>query len=568
MISIQKHSRGLLMSAVEGKIDNALVRRLEDYIGGDRLLSIRGGLVAPLDAAADVLDVCDEKGARWDEDLLRRAHEQAAHRSLQLAARIEVARALDDPYTALASYERLSRLDPHQVSAVAAMSAPSLKGLGLFDEQGSGKTIMVLAAFDWLRQLGTVERLLVVAPKSVLGSWRAECESFLDGKYGVILVDGSAAERRRAIQRPHDILLISYDGAWREQGLLKMVVAARANTYMLAVDESYFVKNAETARAQAIATIRPHCERAIVLCGTPAPNSAVDVVNQITIADGGVAFAGRTLPADPDAAEAAIAVALDKTIYLRRLKEDIFPDIPKKNIERVSMEFVGAQKVLYDRAHDELVVAVRSVDDRGFTRHLASFLARRMALLQICSNPRVLDPLYNEEPAKLLAMDRLLGELIERDGKKVVVWSYFQYSLQAIVDRYEHLGVVRIDGTVSDVEARMDAIRRFQADPGVRLFVGNAGAAGAGITLTAAHHAIYESFSNQAVHYMQSVDRIHRRGQQHDVTYHVLLAHDTIEEREFDRLLQKEHAGRQLLGDKYEEPMTRARFLEELSVAA
>jgi len=130
------------------------------------------------------------------------------------------------------------------------------------------------------------------------------------------------------------------------------------------------------------------------------------------------------------------------------------------------------------------------------------------------------------------------------------------------------LGVVRIDGTVSDVEARMDAIRRFQADPGVRLFVGNAGAAGAGITLTAAHHAIYESFSNQAVHYMQSVDRIHRRGQQHDVTYHVLLAHDTIEEREFDRLLQKEHAGRQLLGDKYEEPMTRARFLEELSVAA
>ena len=155
-------------------------------------------------------------------------------------------------------------------------------------------------------------------------------------------------------------------------------------------------------------------------------------------------------------------------------------------------------------------------------------------------------------------------ELVDSQGNKVVVWSFFRHSLQAIADRFKSYGLVRIDGSVTKIEERMEAIKRFQEDPNIRIFLGNAAAAGAGITLTAAHHAIYESFSNQAAHYMQSVDRIHRRGQEHDVTYHVLLSKDTIENREFERLLEKERAGRDLLGDRYEEPITRDRFLADL----
>jgi SNF2 family DNA or RNA helicase len=219
---------------------------------------------------------------------------------------------------------------------------------------------------------------------------------------------------------------------------------------------------------------------------------------------------------------------------------------------------------MYDHTLTDLVLAVRSVDDREFRRHLNSFLARRAALLQICSNPRALDPLYEEVPAKLLALDRLLKELVERQGKKIVIWSFFRRSLQEISDRYRHYGVARIDGSVKSIRERLDAIERFQSDPDTRIFVGNAASAGAGITLTAAYHAIYESFSNQAAHYMQSVDRIHRRGQTRDVTYHILIATGTIEDHEFERLLEKERASRELLGDQYELPMTRERFLAEL----
>lgn len=563
MIRVESHARGMSLSADDSATRNSLIRHLEKRCGGNQILVFKSQLILPITLAGDVLDLVNVQ-AHWDKDILRQAQAQSDHRRMQLTARVEVARALEDPRSALEGYKHLAKLDPHQVAAVAAITVPSLKGLALFDEQGTGKTIVALAAFDRLRMLDKLQRLLVVAPKSVVGAWHSDCKSFLGQCYSVATVTGSSPKRKKIIQTYHDILLVSYDAAVREQGLIRMIIAAQPMAYMLVVDESYFVKNPKTARARMIGAIRPFCERALVLCGTPAPNSSVDIVNQIDIADGGVAFAGRSISKDPEEAHATIAQTLDQTILLRRLKEDVFPNLPSKQLERVLVDLTPIQRKLYDQARDRLAISIRSIDDREFTRNLGSFLAKRAALLQICSNPSSIDPLYSENPAKLGALDILLRELIATRNRKVVIWSFFRRSLQAIAERYGYYGLVRIDGSISRIEDRLEAIDRFQNDESVRLFLGNAAAAGAGITLTASHHSIYESFSNQAAHYMQSVDRVHRRGQTDVVTSYILLARNTIETREFDAILKKERAGSQLLGDPHKELITRERFLADL----
>ena len=69
-------------------------------------------------------------------------------------------------------------------------------------------------------------------------------------------------------------------------------------------------------------------------------------------------------------------------------------------------------------------------------------------------------------------------------------------------------------------------MRKFQEDSRTMLFVANPAAAGAGLTLHKSHIAIYESMSNQAAHYLQSLDRIHRRGHRitsYNVCYTKLL---------------------------------------------
>jgi SNF2 family DNA or RNA helicase len=222
---------------------------------------------------------------------------------------------------------------------------------------------------------------------------------------------------------------------------------------------------------------------------------------------------------------------------------------------------------LYEGALSSLIIDLRAVDDRQFRRWLPSFLARRAALLQICSHPTSVSDAYNEIPAKLLALDGLLDELVVRRREKVVLWSFYTASITAIVDRYRHLGVVRYDGEVSDIDERRDAVSRFQEDDATMVFIGNPAAAGAGLTLHRARFAIYVSMSNQAAHYRQSLDRIHRRGQSRDVEYIVLLCDGTLEVQEYQRLVSKEAAAQSLLGDTVAPPLTRETFLAELAAA-
>jgi SNF2 family DNA or RNA helicase len=157
-----------------------------------------------------------------------------------------------------------------------------------------------------------------------------------------------------------------------------------------------------------------------------------------------------------------------------------------------------------------------------------------------------------------------LTDLIDRKAEKVVLWSFFTASLDALFDRYARFNPVRIDGSVASTADRREAVRRFQEDERTMLFIGNPAAAGAGLTLHRARYAIYESFSNQAAHYLQSLDRIHRRGQERPVEYLILLCDETLEMAEYERLLAKEAAAQELLKDDVIPPLTRETFLTDL----
>lgn len=98
----------------------------------------------------------------------------------------------------------------------------------------------------------------------------------------------------------------------------------------------------------------------------------------------------------------------------------------------------------------------------------------------------------------------------------------------------------------------------------MKIFVGNPAAAGAGITLHSARYAVFESLSSQAAHFLQSLDRIHRRGQEREVEYITLIANGSIEEGEYDRLRRKAQMQADLLGDPPSTITTRAMMLNEL----
>lgn len=453
-------------------------------------------------------------------------------------------------------------LDDHQIVNVAAMTLPDGWGACVFDEQGTGKTVTTIGAFDVLVERGEADTLLLAAPKSMVGEWQREFGRFTGDLYAVALIDGTRRDRVAALHSGADVLVVGYETALRHEDDLALL--AQRRKVALVVDESHNVKNPDAQRTAALRRLREWCDRCFVLCGTPAPNRPDDLVAQFDLVDYGHTFATYRPSGDPDADRSAIQSAADhRGIFTRNLKRQVLPDLPERHFNEVIVDLAPLQSRAYEGALDDLIIDLEATEEQEYRRRILSFLERRAALLRICSNPSSLVPNYDETPAKLLALDGLLTSVLAR-GDKAVVWSFFRNSLEAIAERYADRGLVRVDGTVGDVAARREAVRAFQEDDATRIFLGNPAAAGAGITLHRAHTAIYESISNQAAHWMQSLDRIHRRGQERECEYLLLICRDTIEEAEFQRVRDKARVQADLLGDPADAAPSRRLLLDEL----
>ncbi|WP_294314030.1 DEAD/DEAH box helicase [uncultured Sphingomonas sp.] len=547
----------------------AAVRVATDDGGAKRTAS---GTFVPM---ADAMSLRRTAGLdlRWSPDAVQflenRARASQCYDSLVAELHALRERGPKAAAAAISDSDGLGTLDGHQVLNVAAMTVPSGFGLCVFDEQGAGKTVTLIYAYDLLAARDEADRVLIIAPKSMVPEWPKDFARFRGDLYRVEILSGTTKEKRAALQRGAEVLVTNFETAVSLEAELTAMFRARPGRTVLAVDESFFIKSLDAKRTRAIRRLREWCGRAFVLCGTPAPNAPQDLIGQFNLVDFGLAFDGVDVPVDRAAAAPVVQSVIDsRGLYVRHLKAQVLPDLPAKRFQRVFVPMAPRQAEIYQSLLTDLVSEAEAATEQEFKRRYTSFLARRSALLQVCSNPAAVESGYDELPAKLAALDAVLERLVEHQQEKVVVWSFYTRSVSAIVDRYARYGAMRYDGEVTDVGERREAVRRFQEDDRSMVLVANPAAAGAGLTLHRARVAVYESLSNQAAHYLQSLDRIHRRGQSRDVEYLVLLCDKTIEVQEYDRLVAKEVAAQSLLGDVVAPPVTREAFLEEARAAA
>jgi SNF2 family DNA or RNA helicase len=552
---------------------HALARLLRDAVPDVPIRSSAEGLWMPAQSSQALLASISGADLRWSEEAKAVVNNRARLRSAfpivyaHVLALRQGGRAMAEGQ--LGDVPGLEVLDDHQWVNVAAMTVKDGPGLCVFDEQGAGKTVTLIFAFDVLVHRDEVDFAIIVAPKSMISEWPGDFARFKRDIYKVSVVTGTRKEKRAAINSGADVLVTNFETVVSMEDELRSALSRRRGRGILVVDESFYAKNLHATRTRALRRLREHAGRAFVLCGTPAPNAPQDLVEQFNLVDLGTTFAGVEIPKDRAAAADVVQGAIDaRGLFIRHTKTDVLPDLPAKRYHRVLVELAPQQRRAYEAALHSLVVDLESTDDGAFQRQLTSYLARRSALLQICSHPGSVVDGYHEVPAKLSALDDLLDELIVRRGEKVILWSFYTASLAAATARFARYNPVRYDGSVSDVAVRRDAVRRFQEDDTTMLFVANPAAAGAGLTLHRARYAVYESLSNQTAHYLQSLDRIHRRGQSRSVEYVMLLCDRTIELAEYERLLDKERAAQNLLGDRVNPPVTRMSMLSDVTAAA
>lgn len=524
---------------------------------GKLLKAGKDRIIVPVSALAQIRDLLDDE-AKSSHIVKSHLELSERHCTARECALQIVERGSNDGVPA----KWVGVLDPAQATAVAAMTLPDILGLCLFDEQGSGKTVMSIAAFDVLKVTDTIDAMIVVCPKSMVSEWPKDIRRFTANKYKTVTAEGNKGQKYEAALQDFDILVTNYEGV--DVMLTSLVASAAIQRYLLVVDESYYLKNSDSVRSENVGKLRAYCQRCFVLCGTPAPNSAHDLVNQFDLADMGYTFGGFTKSKKATEDWEEISALVDaRGLFIRRLKTEILQHVPDKNFHVIHVELQGKQALMYDKARSDLELELRTLSNETFKKKLVTYFQRRAALLQICACPEALDPTLSETPVKYAALDELLGRLVS-GKRKVIVWSFFKRSLDEMMERYSRFNPVRVDGSIG-IADRKSAVKLFQEDPNTMLFLGNPAAAGAGITLHAAYDAVYVSYSNQAAHYLQSLDRIHRRGQASDhVNYYLLVCKNTIEETEILRLRGKEVQQHNLLGDHIPWPTSLDHALREL----
>jgi SWI/SNF-related matrix-associated actin-dependent regulator of chromatin subfamily A3 len=121
------------------------------------------------------------------------------------------------------------------------------------------------------------------------------------------------------------------------------------------------------------------------------------------------------------------------------------------------------------------------------------------------------------------------------ESEKTVIFSSFVGYLDILekVLRNEGFKFTRLDGRIEHSE-RKESIRAFTEDPSITVILCSLRAAGVGITLTAANHVFLSDLWWAPAIDHQAVDRVHRIGQNKEVTVTRFLVHNSIDEKIFE----------------------------------
>lgn len=207
-------------------------------------------------------------------------------------------------------------------------------------------------------------------------------------------------------------------------------------------------------------------------------------------------------------------------IYLRRVKDDV-GDLPPKFIHERIFELNDEQMAEYTKLWDEYEAAKLEEDP---TKEINKELLEGGLYRKYLSDQMV--------PHTIKLAEKCLAK-----GEKIVIACCYDDELYTLRDYFKDKCVI-YNGKMS-LKEKDEAIRKFNNDPDVTVFIGNIIAAGVGITLTASRVIIFNNFSYVPGDNQQMQDRVHRIGQTRDVHIFYQFFKDTQYQKMWDTVLSK-----------------------------
>ncbi|MEB2774993.1 SNF2-related protein [Algoriphagus sp. D3-2-R+10] len=426
-------------------------------------------------------------------------------------------------------------LRPYQQEGVQWMQQLAEEEWGgiLADDMGLGKTLQVLTFLQMICNLQeeTVPNLVVV-PTSLLFNWLEEGRKFAP-KLRMTRYYGASRENLQGKFGEYDVIVTTYDIVKTDLEFL-----LGFDFQMLILDEAQAIKNSDTQRFQAINQL--NAKQRIALSGTPVENSTMDLYALMNTVNPGffgtaAGFRKNFMLKETEGKEIRMQAlqTVTQPFILRRTKEQVAPELPGKTESVIYCEMTPKQRELYESVRAQYRAKIlEKMDSEAVGNPSLFVLEGIMRLRQICDDPSLI-PAGGKLAGESAKLIQLMEHIQEKTGNhKILVFSQFTGMLALIREQLEkeRIGYSYLDGKITE-RKRQEAVRAFQEEAEVRVFLLSLKAGGTGLNLTAGDYVyLVDPWWNPAVE-NQAIDRCYRIGQDKKVMAYRLICQDSLEEK-------------------------------------
>lgn len=397
---------------------------------------------------------------------------------------------------------------------------------------GLGKTRIAL---EWAKaKQGGV---LVIAPlRTVKSTWPDEIKKWTPEQSYCVLHGTD-----KQIVPGKKLYLINFDGLqWLFAELKRMFTLGQKMPFRaMVIDEGSMVKSSATKRFKVLKSVKDLCsEGVIILSGTPAPNSLMDLWSQYFLLDNGKRLGVnitkfRTmffeqdnwckfkwkLRSDQHAEEihrrvSDITYRLDAADYLElpeRIDNIIDIHLPAKTMQQVK----ELEKNLILKLEDESVPAATKV-------------ALSMKLRQVIQGAIYISEYPDYEVLHKAKLEVLKSLVEEASGQGILCAIQFKFELDMLREVFPKAPAITGG---SKIEEFTGILREWNAGD-IPLLICHPASLSHGVNLQAGSHLlVWYGLPWSLEHYVQLNARLHRQGQKNTVIIHHLVAKGTIDER-------------------------------------
>jgi SWI/SNF-related matrix-associated actin-dependent regulator of chromatin subfamily A-like protein 1 len=399
------------------------------------------------------------------------------------------------------------------------------------DEMGLGKTIQSIA---YAEKMG-FKKKIVICPAALKPNWHREILKFT-GKRALVL-SGSEPGRSDMLNvipsdSSYEWFIINYDiigrkkvvkDVWKdtegyehekvEERFMWSELITLANPDIVIVDEGHYIKNVDSQRSQAVRAIK--AQRFTFLTGTPVLNRPGELWPMLT------KIAPDTFPSydvflqqytwDKKVARNTEELrSLLQPIMIRRLKKDVYEDLPAVDRREIYHELSDKAKKLYEKI---LMGVYDLIEDyhpgsSGESKKVTSILAQIQRLKMVCAIDKA------ERSADLAT--ELYDQTDESEHRKVIIFSQYKGAAFKIARLLGHevLSFVTRSGSdfvTANADERDRLVQQFQTDDKVKYLVVTEKTTKEGHNITAAGHVIFNDLFWTPAGHDQAIGRAYGR---------------------------------------------------------